>query len=506
MPLPKSAAVRLCTVACIASFRKISVRTGILLCALMTMSTLALSASASCQYVVNSQWNTGFTAVIRITNKSTDTINGWAVNWRYENGDRMTNSWNANIAGANPYVATNLSWNSAIQPGQSVEFGFQGSKDNADAETPKVMGDVCNGATSSLSSSSMAKSSVSNSSLAQSSHEQSSQVKSSQVKSSQEKSSVISSSRNSASITSSKISSSLTSSTKSSSSISSTAVSSVSASSVSNEFSGMSTHFDGLGVPYGGCGIPQDKLETQNFVALNVFNSPGIYSFWPRPISGNNLQYIGEYNNGKNCGRWLRVSIQEYCKGLNDGAQNQPFCRGGSGWVKDGLEGATLDMVVADSCGDDNAWCRDSRYHLDFSLHAMNMFLLNGQPVNLLPNNDNNRKISWHYIDAPNYIGDINIYFMQGAQIWWPAISINHLKNGIHGVEQLVNGTWVPASMNSDMGQSYILQGGTSHYQIRVRDANDELINSGRVYNFDLPASCNGSCSAGATQVSYSIQ
>ena len=268
----------------------------------------------------------------------------------------------------------------------------------------------------------------------------------------------------------------------------------------------MSTHFDGLGVPYGGCGIPQDKLETQSFVALNVFNSPANYSFWTRPISGNDLQYLGEFNNGKNCGRWVRVTIQEFCNGTNDGAQNQPFCRGGSGWVKDGLEGATQDMIVADSCGDDNAWCRDSRYHLDFSLSSMNKFALNGSAVNLLPNNDNNRKISWHYIEAPNYIGDINIYFMAGAELWWPAISINHLQNGIHGVEQLINGSWVAVPMNKDMGQAYILQGGSTHFQIRVRDVSDELINGGRVYNFDLPAACNGKCSAAATPAVYTIQ
>ena len=268
----------------------------------------------------------------------------------------------------------------------------------------------------------------------------------------------------------------------------------------------MSTHFDGLGVPYGGCGIPQDKLETQSFVALNVFNTPGVYSFWPRPLAGSDLQYIGEFNNGKNCGRWVRVTIQEFCKGTNDGAQSQAFCRGGSGWVKDGLEGATQDMLVADSCGDSNAWCRDSRYHLDFSLASMNLFALNGVTVNLLPDHDNNRKISWHYIDAPNYTGDINIYFMAGAELWWPAIAINHLKNGIHGVEQLINGVWTAMPMNTDLGQAYILQGGTTHFQIRVRDVNDELINGGRVYTFDLPAACNGKCSAAATPASYTIQ
>ncbi|MET0356404.1 MAG: hypothetical protein ABW044_06470, partial [Cellvibrio sp.] len=308
------------------------------------------------------------------------------------------------------------------------------------------------------------------------------------------------SSISSSSIKSSAASSSIASSVKTSSSVNS------SSSSTAAEFTGIATHFDGLGMPFGGCGIPQYQLETQSFVALNVFNTPGVYSSYPRPLSGDNLKYIGEFNNGKNCGRWIRVTVQEFCDGTNDGAQGQAFCRGGLGWVKDGLEGATQDVLVADSCGDANAWCRDSRYHLDFSLTAMGSFTLNGTTVNLLPDHDNNRKISWHYIEAPNYTGDIKIYFIMGAEFWWPAIAISNLKNGIHGVEQLVNGVWTAMPMNKDIGQSYILQPGSTTYQIRVRDVNGELINGGRVYSFGYPLNCNGTCSEAATQVNYTIQ
>ena len=572
-------------------------RTSTFLGVSIFLSAMSVTASASCQYVVTNQWSTGFTGAIRITNSTTSAINGWNVSWKYSS-DTLTSSWNATVTGTNPFSATNLNWNGAIQPGQSVEFGVQGNKGAASAEIPVISGAVCDGAVASSSvassvastssskmSSSVASSKASSSSLTSKASSSSvssaaaSSVKSSNsssiasssipsviaqcnwygtvyplcqttssgwgyennksciarvtcaaqpapygvvgdstssvasssssslkssssvaVSSSSVKSSIASSSSIKSSVASSSIVSSVATSVKSSSSVSSTS------SSAGAEFTGMSTHFDGLGVPYGGCGIPQDKLETQSFVALNVFNTPGVYSFWPRPLAGSDLQYIGEFNNGKNCGRWVRVSIQEYCKGTNDGAQNQPFCRNGTGWIKDGLEGATQDMIVADSCGDDNAWCRDSRYHLDFSLASMNLFALNGSTVNLLPDHDNNRKISWHYIDAPNYTGDINIYFMAGAELWWPAISINHLKNGIHSVEQLINGVWTPAQMNKDMGQAYILQGGTTHFQIRVRDVNDELINGGRVYNFDLPAACNGKCSAAATLATYTIQ
>ena len=48
---------------------------------------------------------------------------------------------------------------------------------------------------------------------------------------------------------------------------------------------GNATWFSGLGGPYGGCGLPQANVDSQNYLALNVQNSPGVYSnLLPRPI------------------------------------------------------------------------------------------------------------------------------------------------------------------------------------------------------------------------------
>jgi hypothetical protein len=265
---------------------------------------------------------------------------------------------------------------------------------------------------------------------------------------------------------------------------------------------GNSTYFDALGSPYGGCGLPQAVLDSQDFVALNVYNTPGDYAFYPRPIPASQADRIGIWDNGLNCGRWVQVTIGDFCTGVNDGAPNQAFCRNGS-WVADAYNGAVLNMIVADSCGDANAWCRDDPYHLDLAKASLNRFVKNGAPVgDLLPDHFNNRRISWSFISAPNYSGDIQIGFLQGAQQWWPAIAISHLPNGIHGVEYLTNGVWQTAQMNSDMGQSYILGAGTQ-FQIRVRDAGGALINNGRVYTFSLPAACGSQCSQPYTQATY---
>ena len=106
-------------------------------------SSSSLAPTAVCSYVVNSQWQNGFTAAIRLKNTGAKAINGWDVKWQYADGSKVTNLWNATLSGANPYSAKNLSWNSTIQPGQTVEFGFQGSKSAAAASVPVVSGAIC---------------------------------------------------------------------------------------------------------------------------------------------------------------------------------------------------------------------------------------------------------------------------------------------------------------------------------------------------------------------------
>jgi mannan endo-1,4-beta-mannosidase len=106
-------------------------------------SSSSEATTAQCSYVVNSQWNNGFTAAIRIRNTSAQVINGWDVKWQYNDGSKITNLWNAALTGSNPYNAKNLGWNTSIQPGQTVEFGFQGSKSAAAANVPVVTGSIC---------------------------------------------------------------------------------------------------------------------------------------------------------------------------------------------------------------------------------------------------------------------------------------------------------------------------------------------------------------------------
>ena len=108
-------------------------------------SSSSSAAGSKCQYVLSNEWNTGFTATIRVTNNGSTTINGWTIGWSYSDGSVVTSSWNATVTGSNPYSATNISWNGTIQPGQSAEFGLQGNKGtSANAQIPVITGSVCN--------------------------------------------------------------------------------------------------------------------------------------------------------------------------------------------------------------------------------------------------------------------------------------------------------------------------------------------------------------------------
>jgi hypothetical protein len=60
----------------------------------------------------------------------------------------------------------------------------------------------------------------------------------------------------------------------------------------------------------GGCGLPQSALDSQDFVALDVFNTPHDYGSLPRPLPAGDPR-IGMWNNGLNCGRWC--SCQPQC-------------------------------------------------------------------------------------------------------------------------------------------------------------------------------------------------
>jgi hypothetical protein len=303
----------------------------------------------------------------------------------------------------------------------------------------------------------------------------------------------------------------------------------------SNE--GMATHFLGVGFPYGACGVSDEVAATEgaidtltgqgnpfDYVALNVYNTPGDYASATHPLTGPDTVKMGTYRNGLNCGRWIKLSLGDTCDGANDGAINQPFCRGGTGWHPNAYTGAGIYAVVFDQCTDGNAWCRDSKYHLD--LHtpilgklrkdgilmpplATAVLDANGKPVADANNpwaidyqvkGFTNPKVVWDFVPAPNYQGEPRFYFSQGSKLYYMRLMVTHLPNGLHGLEQLVGGKWQKASMEGDAGQLWILpDASSSKVTIRLTDAQDQLVMDGRTWTLEYPTSCGTECTKPAT-------
>ena len=142
-----------------------------------SLAAFSFNAFAACTYTIDNQWGSGFVASITLKNDTGAAVNNWSVNWQYAN-NRITNGWNANFSGSNPYTATNMSWNGSIAAGQSISFGFQGNTNGNTVERPVINGTLCGAAVSSSSRSSIATTSSSRSSVAPSSAPSSSSVSS----------------------------------------------------------------------------------------------------------------------------------------------------------------------------------------------------------------------------------------------------------------------------------------------------------------------------------------
>jgi endo-1,4-beta-xylanase len=79
-------------------------------------------------YTRSDEWAGGFVANLTVANTGTAGINGWTLTFPFPGDQHITNGWNATVtqSGAN-VTATNASYNAAIAPGGSVQFGFQGT-------------------------------------------------------------------------------------------------------------------------------------------------------------------------------------------------------------------------------------------------------------------------------------------------------------------------------------------------------------------------------------------
>ncbi|MGN9914803.1 glycoside hydrolase family 9 protein [Micromonospora palomenae] len=96
----------------------------------ITVTTADPPAAGACTVgYVTSDWSTGFTASITITNTGTSTLTGWTLGFTFpSSGQQVGQGWSATYRQTGTAVsATNLSYNGTLAPGASTSLGFNGT-------------------------------------------------------------------------------------------------------------------------------------------------------------------------------------------------------------------------------------------------------------------------------------------------------------------------------------------------------------------------------------------
>jgi pectate lyase len=111
----------------------------------------AASAGCSVSYSVASQWSSGFSANVSVTNLG-DALSSWTVKFSFSAGQQVTQAWNATVTQSGSQVtAVNESYNGSLGTGANTSFGFNGSWNNSSNPNPTsftLNGVTCTGAVS----------------------------------------------------------------------------------------------------------------------------------------------------------------------------------------------------------------------------------------------------------------------------------------------------------------------------------------------------------------------
>ncbi|MEV7979981.1 glycoside hydrolase family 48 protein, partial [Streptomyces sp. NPDC086519] len=94
---------------------------------LAVSSTPAQAAGVQCSvdYKTN-DWGSGFTADLTITNRGTDTINGWTLTYAYSGDQKLTNGWNGTWSQSGQSISVkDAGYNATIAAGAAVSTGAQ---------------------------------------------------------------------------------------------------------------------------------------------------------------------------------------------------------------------------------------------------------------------------------------------------------------------------------------------------------------------------------------------
>ena len=101
----------------------------------------AVAATSSCAaaYSVPTDWGSGFTANLTITDNGAAAITGWTVTYAYAGNQTLANGWNGNWAQSGKTVTVaNLSYNGSLAAGASTSAGANFNYSGANAAPASV--------------------------------------------------------------------------------------------------------------------------------------------------------------------------------------------------------------------------------------------------------------------------------------------------------------------------------------------------------------------------------
>ncbi len=135
-------------------------RVGLAVAATVALGSIGLaaaqavpaSAATACSvtYSVSSQWSTGFSVSITITNTG-DPLTSWSLGYSYSGNQQLTQGWSGNWTQSGENVtATSASWNGSLATNASTQIGanFSYSGTNTAPTAFTVNGTACNGSNS----------------------------------------------------------------------------------------------------------------------------------------------------------------------------------------------------------------------------------------------------------------------------------------------------------------------------------------------------------------------
>jgi beta-glucosidase len=95
----------------------------------VTTSAGGGTGTGSCRVSYStSDWSTGFTGSVSVTNTGTTAVNPWRLEWSFTVGQKITQGWSAKVTQSGAVVtAAGEAWNPSLAPGATATFGFNGS-------------------------------------------------------------------------------------------------------------------------------------------------------------------------------------------------------------------------------------------------------------------------------------------------------------------------------------------------------------------------------------------